>query len=400
QALAFHTLRRLGSAEVVLRLLAPRPPAPPVAALLHVALALLWHDDQEARYPEHTLVDQAVAAARQHAAHAAAFVNALLRRFLRERAAISARAEAEPLARFNHPPWWIDQVRADWPDCWQAVLAMANRQPPLTLRVNLRRGSVAAYLQRLAAVGLAARPDADVEGAILLERPVPVQQLPGFVEGAVSVQDASAQRAAPLLLGPGLPAGARVLDACAAPGGKTAHLLELADLELLALDIDAGRLARVEQNLQRLGLTATLRAGDALEPGQWWDGRPFAAILLDAPCTGSGVVRRHPDIRWLRRASDIEALGRRQAGLLDALWPTLSVGGRLLYCTCSLFHAEGQAQIDAFLQRRQDAVVASSPASPGQLLPLSDNRGEPPAVASSTAADAFFFTLLEKRPPP
>jgi 16S rRNA (cytosine967-C5)-methyltransferase len=260
----------------------------------------------------------------------------------------------------------------------------------MTLRVNVRRSTVAAYVQRLAAAGRAARV---LEGAaVQLEAPCPVHELPGFTEGDVSVQDAASQRAAPLLLGSGLPVGARVLDACAAPGGKTAHLLELAELDLLALDADPLRLARVQQTLTRLHLSASLRAGDARQPAAWWDGRPFDAILLDAPCSASGIVRRHPDIRWLRRADDISALARVQAAMLDALWPLLAPGGRLLYATCSVFKAEGQMQIDAFLQRAGPGNVRLDPASPGHLLPLPDNG--PAGVPSPS--DGFFYALLHK----
>jgi 16S rRNA (cytosine967-C5)-methyltransferase len=248
---------------------------------------------------------------------------------------------------------------------------------------------------------------------VLLERARPVLQLPGFAEGEVSVQDAAAQLAAPLLLGrrddgaPWLAPGARVLDACAAPGGKAAQLLELADIDLLALDADPLRLARVHDTLRRLGLAARLQVGDAGEPAPWWDGRPFAAILLDAPCSASGIVRRHPDVRWLRRPGDIAALARTQARLLDALWPLLAAGGRLLYCTCSVFKAEGQEQIDAFLQRRPDALHVADPAAPGHLLPRPDNRphqgatdagdGAGPASPERASMDGFFYALIEKR---
>jgi len=220
--------------------------------------------------------------------------------------------------------------------------------------------------------------------------------LPGFAEGDVSVQDAAAQRAAPLLIGAGLPRGARVLDACAAPGGKTAHLLELADLEVTALDSDPKRLTRVTETLQRLGLHARTVAADAGEPASWWDGTPFDAILLDAPCSASGIVRRHPDVRWLRRAADIAALTAIQARLLAALWPLLTPGGRLLYCTCSVFKAEGEHQIDAFLQRNPGARLAAHPASPGHLLPLADNGNDRPPPGPSPVADGFFYALIEK----
>jgi 16S rRNA (cytosine967-C5)-methyltransferase len=222
-----------------------------------------------------------------------------------------------------------------------------------------------------------------------------VAQIPGFMQGEVSVQDASAQLAAPLLIGTGLAPGARVLDACAAPGGKAAHLLELADLDLLALDSDPARLQRVQDTLERLGLRARLRAADACDPAAWWDGLPFDAILLDAPCSASGIVRRHPDVRWLRRAGDIDALAQAQARLLDALWPLLRPGGRLLYCTCSLFKAEGQDQIDAFLQRQGATGQVAVLASPGHLLPLPDNEGGM-APARAAMPDAFYYALLER----
>ncbi|WP_341890158.1 16S rRNA (cytosine(967)-C(5))-methyltransferase RsmB [Variovorax sp. YR752] len=390
QALSFHALRWLGGAQAVRAKLVPKAPPPAVDALLLTSLALLW-PGSGTPYAEHTLVDQAVVAAKQRGG----FVNAVLRRFLRERETLLAGLQDDAVARFNHPRWWVERLKGDWPDQWQAVLAADQQRAPMTLRVNRRHGSAQAYLGRLAEAGLAgsALPGTD---AIVLAQPVPVQQLPGFAAGDVSVQDAAAQRAAPLLLGAGLPTGARVLDACAAPGGKTAHLLELAELDVLALDSDAQRLARVHDTLQRLGLKARSAAADAGDPAAWWDGRPFDAILLDAPCSASGIVRRHPDVRWLRRATDIAALCRTQARLLDALWPTLRPGGRLLYCTCSVFKAEGQEQIDAFLQRHGDAAIAPEPVAPGHLLPLPDNeddRSSPPAGAS---ADGFFYSLLTK----
>jgi 16S rRNA (cytosine967-C5)-methyltransferase len=387
-------LRWLGSAEALRRRLARRAPPARTDALLLVALALLWPAG-EPPYAEHVLVDQAVAAARRRDKGAAAFVHAVLRRFLREREALVEAALADPLGRWNHPAWWLKRLEADWPAQWRAIAAADNERPPMTLRVNLRRSRLEAYLAELAAAGLAGA--AEGGAAVRLLRPVPVDRLPGFAEGRVSIQDRNAQRAAELLLARPLPPGARVLDACAAPGGKTAHLLELADLELLAIDRDAARLQRVDVGLARLGLAATTRVADAARPETWWDGRPFEAILLDAPCSASGIVRRHPDVRWLRRESDIAALAAAQDRLLDALWPLLAPGGRLLYCTCSLFRAEGQERIDAFLQRRGDAFLPVSGASPGHLLPLPDNDGTPSAVpSSSAAADGFFLQLLEK----
>jgi 16S rRNA (cytosine967-C5)-methyltransferase len=417
QALSFHALRWLGSATEARSCLAPKPPPPKVDALLTVALALLWPGEPPP-YAEHTLVDQAVAAMRQRVPAAAGFVNAVLRRFLREQGAIVQAVRHTPLGAYNHPAWWVARLQHDWPQAWQALLQAANLRPPMLLRVNARRGSGSAYQQRLAAEGRAARllplpgdataaaPDGH---CLLLAEPVPVHRLPGFAEGEVSVQDAAAQRAALLLLGrhPGgtpLPAGARVLDACAAPGGKTAHLLELADLDLLALDSDAQRLLRVQDGLNRLqllpprtpGTRVELKAADARQPRSWWDGRPFDAILLDAPCTASGIVRRHPDIRWLRRAGDVGALAAIQAELLDALWPLLKPGGRLVYATCSVFRAEGQAQIDAFLQRLPAGTARHDPASPGHLLPLPDNGPTGAPGQAPASQDGFFYALIHK----
>ena len=393
QALAFHALRWLGSAEAARALLAPKKPPADVDALLLTALALLWPAGG-LPYAAHTLVDQAVAAARARSPRSAAFVNAVLRRFVREQDELVPALLRQPQARFNHPAWWLERLRLDWPAEWEQIADADNLHPPMTLRVNARRGTADAYAARLAEAGIGSEVVAG--GAVVLERPLPVAMLPGFAAGEVSVQDAAAQRAAPLLLY-GLQRGARVLDACAAPGGKTAHLLELADLDLVALDRDAARLIRVEESLTRLGLQATTLAADAGEPSAWWDGRPFDAILLDAPCTASGIVRRHPDVRWLRRAGDIAALAATQARLLDALWPLLAPGGRLLFCTCSVFRAEGEHQSDAFLQRHGDAAIAAAPPSPGHLLPLPDNAQPPLPPGTSRSPDGFFYALFEKQ---
>lgn len=392
QALAFHVMRQLGAATELRQLLAPKRPAPQVDALLCTALALLWPPGGPP-YADHTLVDQAVAAARRRAPRSAGFVNAVLRRFVRERDALVAQALRSPVARWNHPGWWIDRLRRDWPAQWPALLDAANERPPMTLRVNRRRSDVAGYLRRLADAGRPAIPidDPAIGGhALVLDAPCPVDALPGFAEGEVSVQDAAAQRAAPLLVGAGLPPGARVLDACAAPGGKTAHLLEIADLDLLAIDVDAARLQRVADTLARLHLKAELAVADASRPDEWWDGRPFDAILLDAPCTASGVVRRHPDIRWLRRESDLGALAATQARLLEALWPLVRPGGRLLYATCSIFRCEGSEQTDAFVQRHAGNGARLDPGSPGHWLPLPDN----PARGRPALHDGFYYALF------
>ncbi len=416
QAVAMHALRRLAAAQWARQRLAPRAPPPDVDALVLVALSLLWPATAGAAtagaddaapgagehgevYAAHTVVDQAVEAVRRVRPASAGFVNAVLRRFGRERDALVAAALDEPQVRLGHPRWWIDRLGRDWPAHRDELLRQALRPPPMTLRVNVRRSGVGDYRRRLDDAGHPARPVAlPVEGlepqaALVLERPCPVHALPGFADGMVSVQDAAAQVAAPLLLR-GLPhgQGLRVLDACAAPGGKTAHLLEVdPTLALTALDSDAARLARVRDNLERLGLaTPAVRVvhGDAGEPAAWWDGVPFDAILLDAPCSASGIVRRHPDIPWLRRPGDIDALARTQARLLDACLGMLAPGGRLLYATCSVFVAEGRGQVDALLQRHAPGLPRHDPVSPGHLLPLPDNPGE------AAAHDGFFYALL------
>lgn len=401
QALSFTVLRRIGRAQALRQALVPKKPAPWVDSLLISALALACGTE----YDAHTLVDQAVNAAKRRAERASGLVNAVLRRFLREREALMATTDRDPMARYNHPAWWIARLQKDWPDHWEALLAANQDQPPMTLRVNARRGTAAHYLQRLQEAGIPAHlppASANAPHAIVLDTPVPVQRLPGFDRGDVSVQDLSAQLAAALLLAPidgqTLPVDANVLDACAAPGGKTAHLLELADLDVTAIDADPARLTRVTDTLDRLGLHAKAVAADASQPDPWWDGRFFDAILLDAPCSASGIVRRHPDVRWLRRDSDIPQLARTQDALLTALWPKLKPGGRLLYCTCSVFKQEGQARIDAFLQRTPSARAMPAP---GHLLPVVEYPGDPanarPAMLQDMG-DGFFYALLIKKP--
>lgn len=392
QALVYAALRELGRAEALRRLLAPRKPPPAADALLCLALALGWREDGP--YEIHTLVNQAVEAAKRTEVMQAqaSFVNACLRRFLRERSALVAQTDTDPVARWNHPAWWITRLQRETPQHWQAILQANNVQAPMTLRVNLRQGSVADYLDALQATGIGARRNG-AQG-LTLAAPVPVQQLPGFAQGRVSVQDAAAQLAAPLLL-QGLEhrAGLRVLDACAAPGGKTAHLLELADAEVTALDIDPQRCQRIADTLKRLGLQARVLAADAGTPERWWDGQTFDAILLDAPCTASGIVRRHPDVRWLRRESDVAQLAAQQARLLKTLWPLLKPGGRLVYCTCSVFRAEGEDQVRAFLAHNREARLLPSP---GHLWPSMSLESDAVTDNQSSDHDGFFYALLEK----
>ena len=397
QALGFHALRWLGRAEALRQQLASRPPPPEADALLCVALALASEVD-DSLYTEYTLVDQAVEAAKQgeETQHQASFINGCLRRFLRERAELLAVCERKPQAVWNHPQWWVDRVRKDHPEAWQTILQANNSRPPLTLRVNTRQTTRGDYLLALQAAGVEAAP-VGAQG-ILLAGGGAVTRLPGYAEGHFSVQDAGAQLAAPLLLD-GLLASdgqpLRLLDACAAPGGKTAHLLELADAEVLALDMDAQRCQRIVQNLARLQLQAQIRVADAGQPDAWWDGRLYDGILLDAPCTASGIVRRHPDVRWLRRPGDIAQLAAQQKRLLEALWPLVRPGGRLLYCTCSVFKAEGQAQIETFLMHHTEALLLPSP---GHLLPQSGAASPVFPDNLLREYDGFYYALLEKRP--
>ena len=397
QSLGFHALRWLGRAEALRQQLAKRPPPPEADALLCVVLALIWNPENSP-YTPHTLVDQAVEAAKHSDAttHQASFINGCLRRFLRERDELVAITDKSPQAVWNHPQWWIDRVRKDHPDHWQAILRANNTRAPLILRINERKITPQQYLQALAAMDIEAHPVGQYGVVLVNAQPIP--SLPGFAEGHFSVQDAAAQLAAPLLLKGLAPLNSgnrlNILDACAAPGGKTAHLLELVDADVTALDIDARRCERIGQNLQRLGLQAHTVVGDAGQPSTWWNGTLFDAILLDAPCTASGIVRRHPDVRWLRRPTDIAQLAALQAQLLDTLWPLLKLGGRFVYCTCSVFRAEGDAQIQTFVAHHTDAVLMPSP---GHLLP--QNSATSPVFPDNLGGehDGFYYALLEKR---
>lgn len=398
QALAFQALRQLGRAQALRQMLARRAPPPPADALLCTALALCWQA-ADAPYEAFTLVDQAVEAAKRGSATKgqASFINACLRRFLRERDALVAASDADPVARWNHPRWWIARLRQDYPQQWQSILEANNSQAPMTLRVNARRTDVPRYQAVLRDAGIDAMPVG--EFGLVLQRPLPVHDIPGFDEGMASVQDAAAQLAAPLLLrgldgapAPGQ-ADLRILDACAAPGGKTGHVLELVQAQVTALDISPARCERIQETLRRLGLGAHVIAADAGQPAQWWDGQPFDAILLDAPCTASGIVRRHPDVRWLRRETDVAQLAAVQARLLEVLWPLLRPGGRLLYCTCSVFRAEGEAQAQTFLAHHTDAVLRPGP---GHLMPGSGAEHNGVRDNLEGDHDGFYYALLEK----
>ncbi|MEF8700326.1 MAG: 16S rRNA (cytosine(967)-C(5))-methyltransferase RsmB [Candidatus Accumulibacter sp. UW20] len=372
QDVAYGTLRRYACGEFILgHLLEKSLPHPQVEALLLGSLYRLQTRPDAA----YMVVDQAVAAAGEIAGGAfRGLVNAVLRNYLRQRDSLHAALADDDQAAHQHPAWWLARLRRAYPDRWPQIIALGNSQPPMTLRVNRRRIDLADYSARLQRAGLPARQVA--RAALILEQPVAVDALPGFAEGLVSVQDAGAQRAAEILAPT---AGQRILDACAAPGGKSGHLLEVADIELLALDSDAGRTRLIEENLRRLGLLATVRVADCRASSQWWNGQPFDAILADVPCSASGVVRRHPDIKYLRRESDIRRFAGLQSEILDRLWPVLKPGGKLLYATCSLFPEENGAQIDAFLVRQPAARQLAEE----KLLPREDH-------------DGFFYALLQK----
>jgi len=380
QDIAYRAMRQLALSEILVGLMAPKAPDPMVQALLSVALPLMHPaDGSPAPYEAFTVVDQAVTAAGSHpdTARAKNMVNALLRRFLREKEELLEEALQQPEAKYNYPQWWIDSVITAYPKDWEQVLAAGNKAPPLTLRVNTRRTTLVDYLARLAAEGIEATQVGDF--AVRLARPVPVHQIPGFDQGDVSVQDAGAQLAAPLL---DVQPGMRVLDACAAPGGKTCHILELADVNLTALDADPKRLQRVQENLDRLQLQAKLQPAEA-QAEAWWDGQPFDRILADVPCTASGIVRRHPDIRWLRRKSDTRQLATLSSQILDNLWKMLAPNGKLLFVTCSLWPQESEAQAAAFAVRNR----ATRLDAPGQLLPLGGAEQD---------HDGLFYALFRK----
>lgn len=386
QDLSYLTLRFYAEAAAYVQALTAKPVTDAkVQALLLVGVAQLLHSDAD----DFTIVNQAVEAAgltRQR--WAKGLVNAVLRNFLRQRNSLQSGFVGREDLQFNYPQWWIDTLRQQYPQHWQALLQQGNQHPPMTLRVNLRQTDVATYLQALLQAGMTAQPLGGA--AILLHKPVPVQQLPGFADGWVSVQDAAAQYAAFLLdAAPGM----RVLDACSAPGGKTGHVLEIYEaVQVTALDVDAVRLQRVADNLQRLRLSAQIQVGDAASAG-WFDGQCYDRILADVPCSASGIVRRHVDMKWLRRPQDIAGFARQQQQILTNLWQMLAKGGKLLYVTCSVFQQENEMQIQQFLDHHPDAsrlpvqfqVLDASHQSVagGQLLP-------------SPAHDGLYYALLQK----
>ncbi len=388
--LAFGTLRWRPRLEALLDLLLDRPLRRRDSAL-RLVVALGLYQLLYTRIPAHAAVSETVALARAGGwGHATGLVNAILRRVLRERAALETRLDAQPATRHGYPEWLVERTRAAWPERWEEVLAAGNRRAPMTLRVNLTRLPRERFIEQLDEVGIEGAATRWSAAGVALAQPCDVDQLPGFAAGTVSVQDEAAQLAAAQL---DAQPGERVLDACAAPGGKCAHLLERTPGlgELVAVERSRARAARMRASLGRLGLAATLAEADATEPGLWWDGRHFDRILLDAPCTATGVIRRHPDVKTLRRPADVARLAETQHGLLDALWPLLKPGGKLLYATCSVLPEENERVVARFVAAREDARPKPLEARWGrgtglgrQILPGED------------AMDGFYYAVIER----
>ncbi|MCH8506058.1 MAG: 16S rRNA (cytosine(967)-C(5))-methyltransferase RsmB [Ectothiorhodospiraceae bacterium] len=391
QELAFGTLRWQPRLAFWLSRLLERPLKARDSEVQAVLLVGLYQCSGT-RMPAHAAVATAVDAARALSQPwAAGMANAVLRRFLRERQQLEAAAEQDAEAASAHPAWLLECLRRDWPEHWQHLVAANNSRPPMTLRVNRRRYTAAEYKDRLAREGIAAVLHAHAAEALVLDAPVSVERLPDFQSGAVSVQDAAGQLAASLLQ---LEPGQRVLDLCAAPGSKTCHMLEREPglAGVTAVDLDEHRLQRLTANLGRLGLEADVRVGDGLRPETWWDGKPYQRILLDAPCSATGVIRRHPDIKLLRRAADIAALTDTQSKLLQAVWPLLDTGGMLVYATCSVLPGENQEVVREFLSRRPDAREEPLAVDWGMPRPVGRQ-----IITGTADMDGFYYAVLRKQ---
>ncbi|MFC4310564.1 16S rRNA (cytosine(967)-C(5))-methyltransferase RsmB [Steroidobacter flavus] len=402
RSLSYDSIRWYVRLDALLTRLLARPNQelePEIRALAIVGLCQLIYTD----IPEHAAVAETVAATRVlKQPRASGLVNAILRRCQREHAQLLPKIDRDLAVRTAHPRWLVEKLRKDWGDRANDILDANNQRPPFWIRVNRARVTAANYREQLQARQIGVLASAFDDTALLLDQAMDVSELPGFDDGWVSVQDAAAQLAGHLLEPQ---AGERILDACAAPGGKTGHLLELAPelAALTAVDVSPERLTRVSQNLQRLGVTAKIVAADAAEPASWWDGKPFNRILLDVPCSATGVIRRHPDIKLLRRSDDIAALAARQSQLLRALWPLLQPGGRLLYASCSALQAETTAVIADFLRDEPtardatgDRLQALPPIGEGTHIGTHGLR----IAAGSAGMDGFYYALLDKRPGP
>ena len=389
QALCYGVLRWYWWLDRLLAALTRKP----IKDLEIRMLALLGlYQLKHMRVKPHASVAETVEAA-EAKTWAKPLLNGVLRTYQREQARLDAEVDANESAATAHPGWLVGMLRKDWPDDYEGLLRRNNDAPPFVLRVNGRKQPREAYLAELAAAGIAAQPSSVAATAVQVESPVPVEALPGFAAGAVSVQDTAAQLAAPLLY---LSPGQRVLDVCAAPGGKTLHILEsCAGLaELVAVDIAPERVARIRENLDRAGLSATLLSADATQPGTWWDGRPFDRILLDAPCSATGVIRRHPDIKVLRAPADIQEVVEIQGRILEAAWGLLATGGQLVYATCSVLRRENEARISTFLAAHPGA--RERPIEAGWGRPVSHGRQ---ILTGDGGMDGFYYARLEKQPP-
>ncbi len=386
QDLSYGTLRFYGEINAYLSQLLEKPLTNEgVRCLLLVAIYQLLHDKAQA----FTVVDQAVTAATQFkTAWAKGLVNAVLRNFLRQKEELAKKIMGNEIATYSYPQWWINKLKVQYPTYWQSILTVGNQHPPMTLRINRQKTKMSDYLLELQNDAMDARVLSDI--AVMLDRPVSVEKIPQFITGGVSIQDYGAQSAAKLI---DLKDHQRILDACCAPGGKTAHILETSNVVMTALDNDADRLLKVQSNLERLNLNADLICGDASYVHDWWDGVPFDRILADVPCTASGIVRRHVDIKWLRREADVASFAKQQAVILRELWQTLAKGGKLLYVTCSIFYEENQGQIDRFLQENADATQHTWSLAAKDAVPLKIENGQ---LIPCDAHDGFFYALLQK----
>jgi len=384
--LSYGTLRFYGEVNAYLQQLLEKPLSSEIIkSLLQVAIYQLLHDKAES----FTVVNQAVTAASYAKPRwAKSLVNGVLRNFLRRKDELGNNIKSDEVAIYSYPQWWINRLKRQYPSAWQSILETGNSHPPLTLRVNTKKIAIADYLAMLAKEGIEANHVGSQ--AVILTKPISVEKIPLFSDGTVSVQDYGAQCAAYLL---SAPAGARVLDACAAPGGKTGHILDLAEVNLTAIDSDAQRLKRVADNLKRLDLSADLKVGDAAKPEAWWDGNPYDYILADVPCTASGIVRRHVDIKWLRREADIVSFSQQQSAILQQLWHLLAKGGKLLYVTCSIFDEENQQQIEHFLQKNDDAIQLPLLLTKETSKNIHLDHGQ---LIPSNYHDGFFYALLQK----
>lgn len=390
QSLLYSAVRQRAKTSLLLEKLVHKEPSPLNKAILSIALALLLEQKEKT----FTVVNQAVEAVKSdpNNAWAAGFINAVLRNFLRNRSRLTASFETNLSARFNAPGWWISKIRRDYPQDWQSILTVQNKKPPLTLRINRAKTSVEAFLENLQDAGLKGQQIG--RWAVMIEPACPVNQIPGFQKGLCSVQDAGSQLVTDFL---SLKANDKVLDACAAPGGKTAQMLESCPLDVTAMEIDPQRAPLIQQTLDRLGLKATVVVGDASDKNSLKDIHEVDAILLDAPCTASGIVRRHPDIVWSRRPQDIALLASRQKKLLETLWEKLPAGKDLLYVVCSIFPEEGPEQIREFVSRHPDAQLKDKPGLEGGMLRLIPTECEKNPVLPRNH-DGFFYALLTKEP--